>query len=385
MRQSTATSLALLAATAPWTTACQAPTAAPAVTVQGPPVDPARMVRTNGVEFGNVRCELQDRHGNLWFSTSGEGVYRYDGRTFTNFTTRDGLIDDDIGAMVESHNGDLLFGTKNGICKFDGRAFAPYSDHPQLRALPVMRLLEDRHGDLWIGTMSSGAYRFDGKQVTHYWHTRGGGDVSDGVKTTDGPSRTVINLYEDRAGNVWFCSWSNGGVCRFDGTSFTTYVPSAAYYATEDGRVGQGPLPTRFEPAVPETTIADDMIFGMTEDRSGNLWFATRRHGACKFDGTTFTSYREHEGFVSSGVYAVIEDRRGKLWFATEKTGVWRYDPEVAQQTDGKPWTNFTTADGLVHDSVVSALEDRDGNLWFGTRGFGLSRYDGQRFVTFSQ
>ncbi len=370
---------ALLAAAALCTTACQGPAVAPAVTVEAPPPDRARMVRTNGVEFGNVHCDLQDRHGNLWFSTSGEGVYRYDGSTFTNFTTRDGLIDDDVGAIIESKNGDLLFGTKNGICKFDGRAFAPYSDHAQLQAIPVLRLLEDRRGDLWIGTLSSGAYRFDGKQLTHHRNKRGRDEAPDGTGIA------VISLYEDRAGDVWFCSWSQGGVCRFDGTTFTTYVPSAAYYATEDGRVGQGPLPTRFEPALPEATISDDMIFGMTEDRAGNFWFATRRHGACKFDGTTFTSYREHEGFVSGGVYAILEDRKGNLWLTTESAGVWRYDPAVAKQPGGKPFTNFTTADGLAHDSVVSVLEDRDGNLWFGTRGFGLSRYDGERFVTFSQ
>jgi ligand-binding sensor domain-containing protein len=36
----------------------------------------------------NVHCGLQDKAGNLWFGTTGDGVYRYDGQTFTNFTTK---------------------------------------------------------------------------------------------------------------------------------------------------------------------------------------------------------------------------------------------------------------------------------------------------------
>jgi len=35
-----------------------------------------KIVRTLGVVSGNLKCELQDRNGNIWFSTGGEGIYR---------------------------------------------------------------------------------------------------------------------------------------------------------------------------------------------------------------------------------------------------------------------------------------------------------------------
>ena len=53
--------------------------------------DHPKIVRTQGATSGNITCELQDRDGNLWFSTGGEGVYRFDGKSFTNFTSKDGL------------------------------------------------------------------------------------------------------------------------------------------------------------------------------------------------------------------------------------------------------------------------------------------------------
>jgi ligand-binding sensor domain-containing protein len=148
----------------------------------------------------------------------------------------------------------------------------------------------------------------------------------------------------------------------------------------EDGRSGDK-INSPIEPAIfnnsSQDSITDDMIFSVSEDKAGNLWFATRRHGACRYDGKSFTSFKENEGFVSYGIYSIIEDKKGNMWFSTEKNGVFCYD--------GKSFKNYTTADGLVYNSVFSILEDKNGNLWFGTRGFGLSRYDGKTFVNFSE
>jgi ligand-binding sensor domain-containing protein len=39
----------------------------------------------------NVNSSLEDKAGNLWFGTSGDGIYKYDGKSFTQFTTSNGL------------------------------------------------------------------------------------------------------------------------------------------------------------------------------------------------------------------------------------------------------------------------------------------------------
>jgi hypothetical protein len=40
-------------------------------------------------EFFFVQGGLQDGKGNMWFATGGNGIYVYDGRSFTNFTHLD--------------------------------------------------------------------------------------------------------------------------------------------------------------------------------------------------------------------------------------------------------------------------------------------------------
>jgi ligand-binding sensor domain-containing protein len=335
-----------------------------------------KMIRTQGVISGNVGCELQDKAGNLWFSTSGEGVYRYDGKSFTNFTTKNGLSSNEVSAIIEDKKGNILLGTKSGICKYDGEKFSKYFESDSLSKLVITSLLEDREGNIWLGTINSGVYRYDGKNLANFLN-------NDDFKFNLGThNQLILDILQDKNGNLWFSSWNGGGVWRFDGKTFKNYLPSADYYLrNEDGRSNnKNALPTylsNLTNSQPSNNISDDMIFSITEDKLGNLWFATRRHGACRFDGKTFTSFRENEGFVSYGISSILEDKKGDIWLATDKNGVFSYD--------GKTFKNFTTKNGLINDSVKSILEDKNGNIWFGTRWFGLSRYDGKTFTTFSQ
>ena len=42
-----------------------------------------------------IKNIIEDRDGNMWFGTSG-GVTKYDGRYFTNYSKKNGLIDDNV-------------------------------------------------------------------------------------------------------------------------------------------------------------------------------------------------------------------------------------------------------------------------------------------------
>src|SRR5690349_6843769 len=49
----------------------------------------------DGLPGSIVYQSLQDRNGFIWFATN-QGVSRFDGRTFRNFSGEDGLPDNDI-------------------------------------------------------------------------------------------------------------------------------------------------------------------------------------------------------------------------------------------------------------------------------------------------
>ena len=329
-----------------------------------------KIIRTQGVTSGNISCELQDRNGNLWFSTGGEGVYRFDGISFTNFTTKDGLCDNYTTAIIQDRSGNILIGTNAGICKYDGIFFYNYFETDTLNKLRITSLLEDRDGNIWFGAMNKGIYRYDGTNLSNFLYKY------EHPFFDNKHEKFISDILQDKNGNIWFSSWNRGGVWRYDGKTLTHFLPSADYYLYNQNEPNNtNSLSSKYVHS--PDYITDDMISSISEDKAGTIWFATRRHGACRYDGKTFTGFRESEGFVSYGITTILEDKKGNIWLGTDKNGVFSYD--------GKTFKNYTTIDGLINDSVRSILEDKDGNLWFGTRWFGLSRYDGKTFTTFSE
>ncbi|MCE6989672.1 hypothetical protein LZG72_11265 [Dyadobacter sp. CY323] len=159
--------------------------------------------------------------------------------------------------------------------------------------------MEDKDGNIWLGTMNSGIYRFDGKNLTNFLNH------ADHPFNLGTYHQSILDIFQDRNGNLWFSSWNGGGVWRYNGRSFTNFVPSADYYQTkngvsEDGRsfpVDNKRSPSYLPKSLPSSElknhISDDMIFSISEDNAGNIWFATRRHGACRYDGKTFTTFSE--------------------------------------------------------------------------------------------
>jgi ligand-binding sensor domain-containing protein len=332
-----------------------------------------KLVRTMGTKNENVQCELLDKDGNLWFSIKGEGAYRYDGKSFTNFTTKDGLCNNYVGSIIQDKAGNILLGTNRGICKYDGNKFKPF---PIPDTLGITCMLEDKDGNLWFGTWTNGIYRYNGKTLDNFLN-------SNNQEYNLGRNKQLIlDILQDRNGNVWFSSWNGGGVWRYDGKEFKNFLPPADYYkANQDKRNFNNPKitfenspNTKYSPS--KDHITDDMIFSMTEDNTGNIWFATRDHGICYYDGKTFTNIGRNQGFGSRGASAILQDEKNGFWISTFDSGVWYYDR--------KTFKNFTENDGLVNNAVMNIMKDKNGHVWFGTKFFGLSRYDDKIFTTFS-
>lgn len=335
---------------------------------------PPQIVRTNGTQSGVVGCELLDKDGNLWFSINGEGAYRYDGKSFTNFTTKDGLCNNNIGAIIQDRAGNILFGTKSGICKFNGKTFTKY---PIPDTFSITCMLEDKNGNLWFGVMDKGVYRYDGTNLSNFLYKY------DHPFFGDKSEKYISDILQDKNGNLWFSSWNGGGVWKYDGKEFINFVPSVDYYkANQDKRglsnVGQNALNNSSNNLfiTSQDYISDDMIFSLTEDNSGNIWFSTRDHGICIYNGKTFKSIGRNEGFNSRGATKILQDDKDNFWITTFDKGVWYYD--------GKTFKNFTEKDGLINNAVMNMLKDKNGNIWFGTKYLGLSHYDGKKFTTFS-
>ena len=69
----------------------------------------------------------EDKAGIIWLGTGG-GVSRYDGKSFRNFTTSDGLTNNDVHAIIQDKTGKIWFGTRGDITIYDGKTFTTLTD-----------------------------------------------------------------------------------------------------------------------------------------------------------------------------------------------------------------------------------------------------------------
>jgi ligand-binding sensor domain-containing protein len=170
---------------------------------------PAAAVESPAFRFGPklVWAMFEDREGNMWFGTDGEGARRYDGKTFTTYTTKDGLAGNQVRCIFGDSKGRIWLGANSGgVSCYDGAAFRNFTPKDGLGNEYVYTILEDKAGNLWFSTLGEGATRYDGTTFTTFrkigWLTR----------------THVQSMLEDKNGTLWFgCS---GGLFRFDGKAF---------------------------------------------------------------------------------------------------------------------------------------------------------------------
>lgn len=150
---------------------------------------------------------IEDRDGAIWFGTDGEGVRKYDGKTFTTYTTKNGLAGNMVRCILADRDGRIWIGAEHaGLTRFDGAAFRTFTANDGLGNDRVYSIFEDKAGNLWISTLADGVTRYDGTSFTAY-------------RQLGNLARThVQSIFQDKDGTLWFgCS---GGVFRFDGESF---------------------------------------------------------------------------------------------------------------------------------------------------------------------
>ena len=75
-----------------------------------------------------VRRIFQDKSGNLWFGTNGDGVVRYNGTTLDYFSIDEGFGGVAVRGIIEDKDGNIWFGTERGLTKYDGNSFVNFTE-----------------------------------------------------------------------------------------------------------------------------------------------------------------------------------------------------------------------------------------------------------------
>ena len=116
--------------------------------------------RYDGKSFTNLTSKLgshpywdilEDRRGNIWFASLDSGVYYYNGKTFQHFTTREGLVNNGVMCIYEDKAGIIWFGG-GGLSRYDGKSFQNFTTKDGLPDNGVTPIMEDKTGKLWFAS-----------------------------------------------------------------------------------------------------------------------------------------------------------------------------------------------------------------------------------------
>lgn len=310
---------------------------------------------------------FQDKNGNFWFGSDGQGVFRYDGKVLLRFSTKDGLLGNRIRGIQGDKSGNVFITSLDGINKFDGKKFT---------TLPVTEKNEWRldSNDLWFcilgKTGEEGPYRYDGKTLYHLKFPKH--HMEDNYYAENGKypwsPYEPYSIYRDSKGNVWFGT-SGLGICRYDGESLSWMYEKHLTLIEGGGSFG---------------------IRSIIEDREGKFWFSNSRYryNIFPFDLNNnpdkLISYTREQGvgkFKSPEgrdmIYfsSVLKDSNEDLWMLTYEQGVWKYD--------GERIIHYPVKDGSNNLKLVSIYKDREGDLWLGTQEAGAYHFNGKTFEKF--
>lgn len=302
----------------------------------------------------SIMVIYQDKKNTYWFGSWKTGVYKFDGKTLINYTTKNGLLNNRIDEIKEDNFGNIYFGSANAtsaISKFNGKAFAT------LKAVPGENWkLEST--DLWFKYSygnTGKVYRYDGTTLFE-------------LQFPNPPNLSnqfdIYSIYKDRKGNIWFGT-NPVGVCRYDGKSFEWITEEDVTEFRNEGANG---------------------VRSITEDKNGDFWFNTENRYSV-YDSTTLKSnkfYTRHESIGSldgkntSGLkeyLSTVRDNENNLWFVTYRSGVWKYD--------GTKITHYVVQDNSKDITLFSIYKDNNGDLWLGTHENGAYKFNGKTFEKF--
>src|SRR5271157_1943271 len=316
---------------------------------------------------GIIFSIAQTPDGYLWLGTEF-GLLRFDGVRSVPWEPPAGerLPSSSILSLLAARDGRLWIGTVKGLASWkDGKL----THYPELAAQNIfaLPLLEDRDGTIWAGGYGIPTGRLCAIQAG-----------SPRCYGKDGAFGSIVGyLYEDSGGNLWVGAAT--GLWRWKPGSPKLYPmpgpqPGISGLIEADKRALLIAMRGGIRRLVEGKSEAYPLSAGeqpsrLLRDRNGGLWIGTLDRGLLRVHQGRTDRFAKSDGLSGDAIYGLFEDREGNVWVATSD-GLDRFR-DVSVPT-------ISVKQGLSNASVGSVLAARDGSIWLGTRD-GLDRWnDGQ-------
>ncbi|MCX6162132.1 MAG: histidine kinase [Ignavibacteriae bacterium] len=333
--------------------------------------------KKDGLAHPLVWCIHQDKLGYIWIATA-DGLSRFDGNTFRNFTTADGLNSNYIRNIAESDDGTLYFASGNTkakwITSYKGGKFSNYEVNPA-PPYDVNSMTDISHMSMKNDTF----YVIKRKGLSYiYNHNIYNYDPS---FSDNHGSYEILPYKKSDSPNTVLLACAENGLYELDGNKYIKIQiedlnESPVYsisvdkdnnlWLSSDGKIFKlRNYKTELSITVSENN-KDKVSFGsqVLADSRGIVWFHTVDKGLCILRNNQISEIGSKTLIGKSHVEYIYEDREGNVWVSANGKGVFCFN--------NLSISNYYESDGLFSNRVRSVLAAGNGVKLIGTLG-GLS------------
>ena len=295
--------------------------------------------------------------------TSGETPF-----TFRSWQREQGLPENYVRALAQTHDGYVWVGTDEGVSRFDGVSFFSLGPQEGFQGGPVQVLYGDSSGGLWIGSVGGGLSCWQQGRLHRF-------TVRDGL-----PSDSITAMDEDGDGRIWVGTqagltvWQEGRLISLSGEKIFSGRPITTLFCDRTGTMwvgatGAGIFAYRGSRFVPLRDAAVDNLLQdphcLLVDLKGRIWIGAGDEFVLCRDGDQWRRFGIPRHLATHYISALAEGPDGTVWAGSVGEGLFEFKA-------GKLLV-VNAGSGLSDNLIETLLVDREGKLWVGTHG-GLNR-----------
>ena len=323
----------------------------------------------DGLTNNAIRALFKDSRGYIWIGTDG-GVSRWDGTTFINYNTLNGLAGNKVWSINEDEFGNLWFGCFGaGISKFDGQAFSTYDKENGLVDNSVRIIKYSKQfSALLIGTNESISILKD--SIFHNFNTKNKSLKKD-VIITGIKEDTNSALFIDFSGDHYGLTLNNKGKFELKLIANRWYNPEGlcSMFTNLDGDtiVGVGRTGIMAKDAYGINLHKRiGQVFSISEDDANKKYLASWNGSGIAPTGGFFSyekglirSLNKDYNFKSiKGWSTLYFDQQNVLLYGTLDDGIYKLPPPYFEYFDEK----------YFNETYINAKEieiDKNNTKWF--------------------
>lgn len=302
-------------------------------------------------ETGNLSnynvCDILITKDSEILVATGDGLNIYDEKNDSfKRILKDNLTSQDIYSLDQDENGNIWIGTYGGLNKIDVKTKSVktfYSkDKESISEDTIYKVYSDKNGYVWVGTFSSGLNKINinTNKVTVYKNID--------EDSTSLPGNFVRSILKDSEDNIWVAT--DRGIAKYneDSEAFLNY---------------SNDLGNRY-------SLLNDDVFSLMQDNTGLIWIGTYE-GISLFDPrNNITHYKkrpsEKQSLNSNVIHGIYEDDSENLWVGTRSNGI-----NIINRK--KHTVQYITRDNGLSSNSINYITGDKNYIWVATND-GLNR-----------